>query len=165
MSLIFGPHKNLTKKSALIEDSEFGDEMAELSEAMLALMSALGGVGLAGVQIGIPKRIIVANVGEGNIVLINPVIKSVSDEESELEEGCLSFPLKTFRIKRPSEVTVNFRLPDGRESEETFSGMEAAVVQHEIDHLDGITVFSKVSRLKRDLYSRKFKKFRRNIGK
>ena len=70
-----------------------------------------------------------------------------------------------FKIKRPAEVTVEFRKADGSTAEETFFDLSAVAVQHEIDHLDGVTVLEKVSRLKKDIYRRKFKKFRRKIGK
>jgi peptide deformylase len=163
--LKFGPHRSLNRKSELLTDDEFGEFAEGLTTSMLKIMKSLQGVGLAAIQLGIPKRVLVANVGSGDIIMINPIIKSTSEEMSEFEEGCLSFPLQMFKISRPSEVTVEFRTINGSVAEETFAGIEAVVVQHEIDHLDGVTVLEKVSRLKKDIYRRKFKKFRRKIGK
>lgn len=163
--LKFGPHRSLNRKSEPLPESEFGEFAEGLTTSMLKIMKSLQGVGLAAIQLGIPKRVLVANAGTGDIVMINPVIKSASEEMSEFEEGCLSFPLQMFKISRPSEVTVEFRIANGSTEEKTFTGIEAVVVQHEIDHLDGVTVLEKVSRLKKDIYRRKFKKFRRKIGK
>ena len=163
--LKFGPHKSLNQKSEPQSENEFGDFSEQLSQSMLKIMRAFGGVGLAAVQVGVPKRLIVVDVGDGEIVMINPIIKSFSEDMKEPEEGCLSFPLQMFKIKRPAEVTVEFRRVDGSTAEETFFDLSAVAVQHEIDHLDGITVLEKVSRLKKDIYRRKFKKFRRKIGK
>jgi peptide deformylase len=163
--LKFGPHRSLNQKSEPLAEGEFGEFAEQLSQSMLKIMRGFGGIGLAAVQVGVPKRLLVVDAGEGEIVMINPVITSASEETREMEEGCLSFPLQMFKISRPSEVTVEYRKVDGSPAEETFFGLTATAVQHEIDHLDGVTVLEKVSRLKKDIYRRKFKKFRRKIGK
>ena len=163
--LKFGPHKSLNQRSEPLSENEFGEFAEQLSQSMLKIMRAFGGVGLAAIQIGVPKRLLVVDVGDGEIVMVNPVVKSSSEEMRETEEGCLSFPLQMFKIKRPAEVTVEFRKLNGSTAEETFFDLSAVAVQHEIDHLDGVTVLEKVSRLKKDIYRRKFKKFRKKIGK
>ena len=120
--LKFGPHRSLNRKSEPLPESEFGEFAEGLTTSMLKIMKSLQGVGLAAIQLGIPKRVLVANAGSGDIVMINPVIKSASEEMSEFEEGCLSFPLQMFKISRPSEVTVEFRIANGSTEEKTFTG-------------------------------------------
>ena len=165
MSLIFGPHKVLSVRSERFTEDEFGDDLISLSNFMISMMNQLGGVGLAGVQIGVKKRIIVANISGEDVTFVNPEVRSASEELSSLEEGCLSFPLQTFFIDRPSSVTIEYQSLDGKRVVEAFEGVDSAIVQHEIDHLNGVTILDKVSRLKRDMYKRKFKKFRKKIGK
>ena len=158
MRLIFGPDKILKQKSEAFGEGEFGDELKELSQSMLKIMRGFGGVGLAAIQLGLPKRILVGEADGMEFVLINPEIKELSEEVEPFDEGCLSFPIKTFKIERPSDVTVSYRNPDGTKAEETFTGLASRIVQHEIDHLNGITILDKVSNLKKDIYIRKMKK-------
>lgn len=158
MRLIFGPDKILKQKSELFSEGEFGDELEELAQAMLKIMRGFGGVGLAAIQLGLPKRILVGESDGSEFVLVNPEIKELSDELEEFDEGCLSFPVKTFRIQRPSDVTVSYRNTDGTKAEETFVGLAARIVQHEIDHLNGVTILDRVSSLKRSIYMRKMNK-------
>lgn len=158
MRLIFGPDKILKQKSEPFSDSEFGEELEVLAKSMLKIMRGFGGVGLAAIQLGLPKRILVGEADGMEFVLINPEIKELSEEVEPFDEGCLSFPIKTFKIERPSNVTVSYRNPDGTKTEETFTGLAARIVQHEIDHLNGITILDKVSNLKKDIYIRKMKK-------
>jgi len=158
MRLIFGPDKTLRQKSEPFTEGEFGDELEALAQSMLKIMRGFGGVGLAAIQLGLPKRILVGEADGEAFALVNPEIKDLSDEVEPFDEGCLSFPMKTFKIERPSEVTVSYRRPDGTRAEETFMGLAARIVQHEIDHLNGVTILDKISSLKRDIYIRKMKK-------
>lgn len=165
MSLIFGPSKVLSRPSERVSEDEFGENLNNIANNMITVMNGFGGVGLAGVQVGLNKRIIVATLGGENVTMINPEIKSVSEEVQKNSEGCLSFPLNTFVVTRPISLTVEYQGLDGKSVTEAFEGLDATIVQHEVEHLDGITVLDKVSRLKRDMYVRKFKKFRKKIGK
>ena len=106
MRLIFGPDKTLRQKSEPFTDGEFGDELEALAQSMLKIMRGFGGVGLAAIQLGLPKRILVGEADGEAFALVNPEIKDLSDEVEPFDEGCLSFPMKTFKIERPSEVTV-----------------------------------------------------------
>jgi len=158
MRLIFGPDKTLKQKSEPFSDSEFGEELEVLAKSMLKIMRGFGGVGLAAIQLGLPKRILVGEADGVEFALVNPEIKELSEEVDSFNEGCLSFPMQSFNLERPADVTVSYRNPDGTKVEETFTGLAARIVQHEIDHLNGITILDKVSPLKRNIYVRKMKK-------
>lgn len=158
MRLIFGPNKVLKQKSKPVSDEEFGDDMVILSQSMLKIMRGFGGVGLAGIQLGLPKRILVGEADGKEFVLINPEIKEKSKEEVSFNEGCLSFPMESFKIDRPSNIIVSYQNTDGTRIEEQFSGLASRIIQHEMDHLNGITILDKVSHLKRSLYIKKMNK-------
>ena len=158
MKLIFGPNKVLKQKSEPFSDDEFGEEAELLAQSMLKIMKGFGGVGLAAIQLGLPKRILVGEADGEEFVLINPEIIELSDKEVPFEEGCLSFPMKSYSINRPSEISVLFRNTDGSKAEKNFSGLAARIIQHEIDHLNGITILDKISPFKRSLYVKKMKK-------
>jgi len=159
MNLILGPNKSLKKVSDIVEEDEFGEEMEAFCTLMLRVMRNLGGVGLSAVQIGFHKRILVGDANGEEIVMINPVIKELSSDEVDMEEGCLSFPLNIFKVKRPESLVVEFRDASGASREESFEGLAARIIQHEIDHLNGVTILDTVSRLKRNIYTRKINKF------
>ena len=158
MRLIFGPSKTLKQKSKPVSDEEFGDDMVVLSQSMLTIMRGFGGVGLSAIQLGLPKRILVGEADGEEFVLINPEIKETSKEEVSFNEGCLSFPMQSFNVDRPADITVLYQNTDGTHVEEQFSGLASRIIQHEMDHLNGITILDKVSRLKRSLYIKKMNK-------
>ncbi len=137
------------------------DETRRLMEDMLETMYDAPGVGLAAPQVGVNKRIIVIDIRseEDNeiIMLANPVIVE-SDGKFTYEEGCLSLPEFTVEVERKKEVTVKGLDVEGKEVVIDAEDFLAIVLQHEIDHLDGILLVDKVSRLKRDMYRRKVKK-------
>ena len=112
-------------------------KIADLIEDMIDTMYESNGVGLAAPQVGILKRIVVIDVGEGPYVLINPVITSVSGEQTG-EEGCLSVPGKAGIVTRPNVVTVRALDENMEEYELTGEGLLARAICHECDHLDGI---------------------------
>jgi peptide deformylase len=115
---------------------------------MLATMYAAGGVGLAAIQIGRPFRVIVFDVAaEGRPpapeVMINPVIEWSKKLHIEMEEGCLSIPGRKVIVSRPSDIRVSYLQLDGTKRTRELGGMHARVVQHEIDHLDGVLITSR----------------------
>jgi peptide deformylase len=142
------------------------DELRSLVDDMLATMYDAPGIGLAAVQIGIPRRLLVVDIAKDEqpktpMAFINPEIVWSSDELSEYEEGCLSIPDVFDNIERPAEVRVSYLDRDGKQHEELYDGLMATVLQHEIDHLNGILFIDYLSRLKRSTIVRKFTKLAR----
>jgi len=122
---------------------------------MLETMYAAPGIGLAAIQIGIPKRLLVIDIGRDNEnrdphFFINPEILDPAEELSSFEEGCLSVPGVWEEIERPNECNVRFLDINGDEKNIRYSGMMATVIQHEMDHLNGIVFVDYLSRLKKD---------------
>ena len=122
---------------------KFDDRLQMLIEDMIETMYHADGVGLAAPQVGILRRLIVIDIGEGPVVLINPEFVSKSGEAADTE-GCLSIPGLRGVVKRPSEVVVKALDREGRETEIKASGLMARALCHEIDHLDGILFVDKV---------------------
>lgn len=131
----------LRKKSR--EVTEYNDKIKELINDMFDTMRINDGAGLAAVQVGILKRIIVVDVEDTELVLINPVI--VSKEGSQIcEEGCLSIPNKFHNVKRPQKLVVKGLNEKFEEVEINAKDLLAVVLSHEIDHLDGILFIDKL---------------------
>ncbi len=135
----------------------------QLLDDMVDTMYDAVGIGLAAPQIGISKRLIVmdcAREGEPPEIwkMINPEIIARSEETSKMEEGCLSIPGYNGDVTRPAEVEVKFTDIEGNAQQITASGLLAACVQHEIDHLNGVLFIDHLSRLKRDMILRKISK-------
>ncbi|NJO35967.1 MAG: peptide deformylase [Rhodospirillales bacterium] len=161
LPIIVLPDPLLRKPSSSIERVD--DELQRLMDDMLETMYAAPGVGLAAVQVGVPRRLIVLDVsGEDEekrpICMINPEIVARGSEMRMHEEGCLSIPDVRIEIERPSEVTVHYTDRNGKAQELMATDLLATVVQHEIDHLDGKLIIDYLSRLKRDIIVRKFRK-------
>jgi peptide deformylase len=121
------------------------------------------GIGLAAPQVGVSRRLVVLDVsekdGEKNpIVMVNPEIIRFGEERRSYEEGCLSIPDVKVEIERPASLTVRFLDRDGQSRELMAEGLLATAIQHEIDHLDGRLIIDYLSRLKRDIIVRRFKK-------
>ena len=155
------PDPILRKVSAPIE--RFDAELRQLADDMLETMYAAPGVGLAAVQVGVPRRLFVLDTAKEEqppspLVLINPEIVSLGAEMLVHEEGCLSIPQVRVEIERPSQVTVRFLDREGEPQELSAEGLLATAVQHEIDHLNGKLIIDYLSRLKRDIIVRRFKK-------
>ncbi|MFN0218558.1 MAG: peptide deformylase [Hyphomicrobium sp.] len=139
----------------------------KLMDDMLETMYAAPGVGLAAIQVGVPLRIIVldtADEGEPKkpLALVNPEIVALAPTTRIYEEGCLSIPDVRVEIERPDAVTVRYLDRRGKEQEIAATGLLATALQHEIDHLDGQLIIDFLSRLKRDMVIRKFKKIARD---
>lgn len=135
----------------------------QLLDDMVDTMYDAVGIGLAAPQIGISKRLIVMDCsreGEPPEIwkMINPEIIARSEETSKMEEGCLSIPGYNGDVTRPAEVEVKFTDIEGNAQQITASGLLAACVQHEIDHLNGVLFIDHLSRLKRDMILRKISK-------
>ena len=127
-------HKALRARAEEIE--EFDDKVRDLIQRMYQIMAEDRGLGLAGPQIGVSKRIFVYDVGEGPHAMINPVIVGADGEESVIE-GCLSIPGLQGKVSRAERVTVSGIDEDGKKVEIKAQDLLARVLQHEIDHLDG----------------------------
>ncbi|MFS0770977.1 peptide deformylase [Sphingomonas sp. 1P08PE] len=147
------------------------DEVRALVRDMTETMYAASGIGLAAIQVGIDRRVVVIDLQdqedeEGKPVrnphaYINPEIVSVSDELSTYNEGCLSIPEQYAEVKRPAAARVRWLDETGAAHEEDMSGLLATCMQHEIDHCDGVLFIDHVSRLKRDMLLKKLAKQRR----
>jgi peptide deformylase len=156
------PHPALKKRCEPV--ARVDERVAQLICDMKETMYHASGVGLAACQVGVPCRVIVLDVNpidsnQGFLALINPEI--VSEEgETDHEEGCLSVPDCTEKIKRKEKVCVRAISPEGKEVEVAGEGILAIALQHEIDHLDGVLILDRISRLKREIYRNKLKKER-----
>jgi peptide deformylase len=168
LPLIIAPDPKLKTKSAPIE--KIDDSIRQLASDMFDTMYHEKGIGLAAVQVGELKRMLVTDVswrdeGAGVIgeqyVLINPEIIESSEEPHPYKEGCLSFPEQFADVVRPATVRVRYTKLDGKQVEETFEGLLATCVQHEIDHLNGIVFVDHISFAKRDMIIRKLKKMKK----
>ena len=134
-----------------------------LAADMLETMYDAPGVGLAAVQVGVPKRLFVIDVadeeeGRKPLVLINPKILRLGDQLVPYEEGCLSLPDVRIEIERPDSLTISYLDLDGKVQELEADGLLATAIQHEADHLDGKLIIDFLTRLKRDIVIRRFKK-------
>jgi peptide deformylase len=144
-------------------------EIQALAKNMLQTMYDAPGVGLAGPQVGVLKRILVMDCGaredqEPNpTVVINPRVVWTSEEESTYNEGCLSLPELYEDVTRPAEVRVQFLDQTGNEREEHYAGLWATCVQHEIDHLDGKLFIDHLSRMKRSMLTKKMIKYKKDL--
>jgi peptide deformylase len=149
------PHPLLRKRSQKVE--AVTEEVRRLIDDMAETMYAQRGVGLAAVQIGVHQRVITIDVGEGLLALINPEVLECSGE-TLMEEGCLCLPGVIVEVDRSERVTVRGVNEKGEEVTLPAEGLLARALQHEIEHLDGILIVDKVSRLKRELLTSKLRK-------
>ena len=154
------PEKVLLEATEPIE--KIDKEVEELAEHMAETMYSAPGIGLAANQVGVAKRLLVADIAprrpESNlIVLANPEIIA-AEGEVIIEEGCLSVPEYQADVKRYEKITVRGMDLNGEEVEIEAEGLLAVVLQHEIDHLNGLLFIDRISRLKRDLYKRRLRK-------
>jgi peptide deformylase len=141
----------------------------QMFDDMLETMYAAPGIGLAAIQIGVPRRLVVLDLSkEGEekkpLFLANPEIIDRSAEISDYEEGCLSIPEFYEMVQRPRDVTVQYLDRNGEPHQIKATGLLATCLQHEIDHLNGILFIDHISKLKRDRVVKKFQKAHR-LGK
>lgn len=164
--------------------TEFNDELRTLVEDMFETMYAANGIGLAAIQIGVPKRVLVIDLQPEDPdadpvecehdgtkhthpalkkeprTFINPVILDPAEQLSTYQEGCLSVPEIYADVDRPETCTVQYQDLDGKAHEEKLEGMMATCIQHEMDHLEGILFIDHLSRLKKQMALKKLKKIR-----
>ena len=136
-------------------------ETRQLVEDMFATMYAAPGIGLAAIQVGVPKRVVTLDLGKKDEppqpqVFINPEITWRSEEKGIYEEGCLSIPEYYEEVERPARVKVKFTDLEGKPHEIDADGLLATCLQHEIDHLNGVLFIDHISKLKRDRVTKKF---------
>ena len=142
-------------------------ELRRLMDDMLETMYEAPGIGLAAIQVGVPKRLLVIDIaGEGEPpapqVFINPEILWQAEEFTLYNEGCLSLPDQYADLERPSEVKVRYLDREGEKQEVHATGLLATCLQHEMDHLEGILFVDHISMVKRQMILRKLQKARRN---
>ena len=163
MNIIVAPDNRLNQISKKVEVVD--NIILSILSQMLECMYKNNGIGLAAPQVGILKRLVVVDCSDKNnikkpIKLINPEIIKSSSEISEFEEGCLSLPTQYAKVKRPAEIIVKFQNIAGVFCEESFSGIEATCIQHEVDHLDGKLFVDHVSKLKKNIIIKKLIKLK-----
>ena len=155
------PHpvlKQVSKSVAVVDDA-----LRALMDDMLETMYEAPGIGLAAVQIGVPKRVIVMDLARQEEppqprYYVNPEILWASEETAPYEEGCLSVPEIYDEVERPARVKLRYTNYQGETIEEDCEGLFAVCIQHEMDHLDGVLFIDHLSRLKREQAIKKVKK-------
>ena len=162
------PDTILRKKSTTLEKVD--NELRVLMDDMLETMYAAPGIGLAGVQIGILKRLIVIDLSKEKekkspLFLVNPKIITKSNNTSIYEEGCLSLPGYFAEIERPAECQIEYIDYNGKKKKMKANGLLATCIQHEVDHLNGILFIDYLSKLKRDMIIKKLVKNKKELNK
>ena len=155
------PNKLLRQISKTVEKVE--DEERKLMDDMLETMYAANGIGLAAIQIGVPKRIIVMDISKKEnkknpMFFVNPVIIKKNIEKATYEEGCLSVPNQFAEIDRPNSCEVEYLDYNGNKKKLKAEGLLATCIQHEMDHLEGILFIDYLSKLKKTMILKKLSK-------
>jgi len=162
LKLVAAPHEILSTRAREVEEAEFGDELVEFTSNMAESMYARRGIGLAAPQVNDGRRIIVVDpFGEGKEIyrMVNPVILERSEETVVAEEQCLSVPFGKVKVDRARYIHLQWFSPDGSGPHtEEFVDWPATVFQHEIDHLDGVTLYDRMSHFKKKRYLKSRKK-------
>lgn len=179
LPLVIAPDPRLAVCSEPVD--KVTDELRKFMDDMVETMHACDGIGLAAVQVGVHKRILVMDLSESEkryesagkkigdvdlsepIYMVNPEIIDESEEENIYEEGCLSFPEQRALVTRPKIVKIKYLDYHGKEQVMVCDELLATCVQHEIDHLNGVVFIDHVSKMKRDFILRKLKKLRNNL--
>ena len=167
------PDPRLRQISSTVEKVD--DEVRALIRDMFETMYDAPGIGLAAIQVGVPRRILVIDLQEPEVedgppvkdprVFINPEIIKHSDEEVPYLEGCLSVPDQYAEVERPDHIRARWLDENGKPHEEQLDGLLAVCLQHEMDHLEGILFIDHLSRLKREMVLKKLAKMRKEQGK
>jgi peptide deformylase len=144
------------------------DGVRKLVDDMFDTMYKAPGIGLAAIQIGVPKRVVILDLSKKEddhkpLVFINPEVTWASEEKSKYEEGCLSIPEYYEEVERPAKVKVKYLDLDGEAHETEVKGLLATCLQHEIDHINGVLFIDHLSRLKRSLIIKKFAKAAKKV--
>ena len=167
------PDPRLRQISSPVE--EVTDEIRELVSDMFETMYAAPGIGLAAIQVGVPKRVLVIDLQEPEEeggepvrdphVFINPEILEHSEQDVPYTEGCLSVPDQFAEVDRPDRIRARWLDIDGKVREEEIEGLLATCLQHEMDHLNGVLFIDHLSRLKRDMILKRLAKLRKEQQK
>jgi peptide deformylase len=173
LPIIEVPDPLLRAQSAPVES--VGQDITRLIEDMFQTMYAAPGIGLAAIQVAVPRRLLVIDLQEEEDeegepvrdphVFINPEIVHRSDARKSYNEGCLSIPDQYAEIERPDIVRATWIDEKGKEREGEFGGLMSVCLQHEVDHLNGILFIDHLSRLKRDMVVKKVIKARKEREK
>ena len=160
------PDPFLRQKSIPVEKVD--DEVRSLMDDMLETMYAAPGIGLAAVQIGVPKIVIVMDLSKGNekkdpMYFLNPEIITKSENDASYEEGCLSVPNQFAEVNRPDNCKVKYLDYEGNEKILDAKGLLATCIQHEMDHLEGILFIDYLSKLKKSMIIKKLSKQKKNL--
>ena len=160
-TILTEPNKLLRQISKPVK--EVGREEMQLMDDMLETMYAANGIGLAAIQIGVPKRIIVMDLSKDEnkkepLYFVNPVIKKSDSSKSTYEEGCLSVPNQFAEIDRPKKCEVEYLDYNGEKKLLKAEGLLATCIQHEMDHLEGILFIDYLSKLKKSMIIKKLSK-------
>jgi peptide deformylase len=161
LPIITLPDKRLRKASAPVD--KITSDLLTLAEHMLETMYAAPGIGLAAVQIGVLKRLIVLDIGHKQgekkpLIFFNPEIIWAGEEKSIYNEGCLSIPGFEEEVERPARIRISYMSDEGKKQEIEADGLLATCLQHEIDHTNGKLFIDHLSALKRALITKKFVK-------
>ena len=164
-TILTEPNKLLRQISKPVEN--VGDEERRLMDDMLDTMYAAPGIGLAAIQIGVPKRIIVMDISRDEDkkeprYFVNPVIKKKNEDKTTYEEGCLSVPNQFAEIERPSKCDVEYLDYNGQKQILYADGLLATCIQHEMDHLEGILFIDYLSKIKKSIIIKKLSKLKSN---
>ena len=159
------PNKLLRQISKPVD--KVGDEEKTLMDDMIDTMYDAPGIGLAAIQIGVPKRIIVMDISRDENkkeprYFVNPVIKNKNEEKAKYEEGCLSVPDQFAEIERPNTCEIEYLDYDGKKQLLKADGLLATCIQHEMDHLEGILFIDYLSKLKKSIIIKKLSKIKIN---
>ena len=160
------PNKILRQKSSIVEKVD--KDIQKLMDDMLETMYAAPGIGLAAIQVGVPKRVIVLDISSKDsarnpMCFINPEIVQKSENHSTYEEGCLSVPGQFAEIDRPDKCHIKYLDYYGEQKEIKAEGMLATCIQHEMDHLEGILFIDYLSKLKKSMIIKKLSKQKKTI--
>ena len=160
-TILTEPNKLLRQVSKIVD--KVGDEERSLMNDMLDTMYNAPGIGLAAIQVGVPKRIIVMDISRNQDkkeprYFVNPVIKNRNKEKARYEEGCLSVPDQFAEIERPNTCEVEYLDYYGKKQLLKADGLLATCIQHEMDHLEGILFIDYLSKLKKSMIIKKLSK-------
>ena len=166
IEILTEPNKILRQKSSIVEKVD--KDIQKLMDDMLETMYAAPGIGLAAIQVGVAKRIIVLDIAPKDsprnpMYFINPEIIEKSENQSTYEEGCLSVPGQFAEINRPEKCHIKYLDYNGEKKEIKAEGMLATCIQHEMDHLEGILFIDYLSKLKKTMIIKKLSKQKKTI--
>lgn len=167
LPILTAPDPRLKQRAARVDTVDA--DVVRLMDDMLETMYAAPGIGLAAPQVGVSKRVVVVDIGKTEadrspIRMANPEIVWASEDDNTYEEGCLSVPENYAEVVRPRSVRVRYLDPENEIREVEADGLLATVIQHELDHLDGILFIDHISSLRRNMILRKLTKARKETA-